>query len=123
MVIIKTPELQQDLGPAEMTLSIVQYWCHHTQQFANTQIGKAKEFVKNNCYEYVGEGFFLCHPIAGYNTRTYEIRKNSITKEFDCNCQRGREGSAKCSHVLGLYFMFKLNYFRKKDFEEVKENV
>ncbi len=101
-------------GPRELTVDNIQYWCHHTQQFAKTQISKAKKFVENNCYEYNGDGFFLCNPIEGYNIRTYTIRKNKETDEFDCNCQKGMEGSGMCSHVLGLYYAFRLKYFQNK---------
>lgn len=112
MVEITSPKTETSVG-VNLTVDTVQYWCHHTQQFAKTQVEKAKKFVENNCYEYNGEGFFLCNPIKGYNTRTYTIRKNKETNEFDCNCQKGREGSGTCAHVLGLYFAFKLNYFRE----------
>ena len=114
MVIVKSPNNQQDLGPAQISVENVQYWSHHTQQFAHSQVHKALEFVKNGCYEYVGEGMFLCNKINGYNTRTYNIKKNEITKEFACNCQKGREGDGMCSHVLGLYYAFKIGYFKNK---------
>ena len=109
-IIEKNREISE--GPKEMTADIVQYWCHHTQEFARTQVSKAKKFIEHGCYEYTGDGFFRCGPIEGYNTRAYTIRKEKGTNKFNCNCQKGREGSNMCSHVLGLYYAFKLNYFK-----------
>ncbi len=110
MVLIKEKAKEQNLGPQEITSQNVQYFCHHTQQFAQTQVHKAQKFVEHKCYEYVGENLFRCGPIEGYNTRTYTIKKNPDTGEFDCNCQAGR--TQMCSHILGLYYAFKLNYFK-----------
>ena len=112
MIKIETPELQKFEGPREITVDNVQYWSHHTQQFAKSQVSKAKKFVEFKCYEYAGDGFFLCNPIKGYNTRTYTIRKNKLTGEFNCNCQKGMEGTNACSHILGLYYAFKTGYFQ-----------
>ena len=112
MATIISRQIQTDDGPREITADNVQYWSHHTQQFAQTQVYKAKKFIEHNCYEYVGEGMFLCNPIVGYNTRTYNIKKNKKTDEFSCNCQKGREGDGVCAHVLGLYYAFRLKYFQ-----------
>lgn len=57
MVEITSPKTETSVG-VNLTVDTVQYWCHHTQQFAKTQVEKAKKFVENNCYEYNGEGFF-----------------------------------------------------------------
>ena len=109
-VIEKQRELNE--GPKEITVETVQYWSHHTQQFARTQVSKAKKFIEHGCYEYTGDGIFLCNPIKGYNTRTYTIKKGKGEEEFDGNCQKGMQGSGVCSHVLGLYYAFKINYFK-----------
>ena len=110
MKTIKPPIAEADEGPKELTVDNIQYWSHHTQQFAKSQVSKAKKFVEHKCYEYVGENLFRCGPIEGYNTRTYTIKKNPETNEFDCNCQAGLK--QMCSHVLGLYYAFKLKYFK-----------
>lgn len=111
---MEIPERRKEIqeGPVEITIENVQYWSHHTQSFAQSQIHKAKKFVEHGCYEYVKDGFFRCGPIEGYNTRTYTIRKES-NGEFECNCQKGKEGAGKCAHVLGLYYAFKIGYFRR----------
>ena len=102
--------------PREITIHNVQYWCHHTQKFAHSQVHKALKFVENKCYEYVGDGMFVCKNIEGYNSRHYNIKKSDTTKEFFCNCQycKNNDG-AMCSHILGLYYAFKLKYFGDKD--------
>lgn len=105
-------------GPSDITPENVQFWCHHTQEFAKTQISKALKFLKYNCYDYLGDGLFSCGPIQGYNTRTYAIKKNKNTLEFECNCQKGRDGG-QCAHILGLYYCFKTGYFKKPTAEVV----
>ncbi|KKL51297.1 hypothetical protein LCGC14_2296820 [marine sediment metagenome] len=109
---ILNKQIETSEGPAEITPENVQYWSHHSQEFAQTQIHKAKKFVEHQCYEYVGENLFRCANIPGYNTRVYTIKKNNAG-EFDCNCQKGKDGDGKCSHILGLYYAFRLKYFQK----------
>ena len=111
MVEIKTRQAEIELGPQDLTPHNIQYFCHHTQEFEHTQVEKAKKFLEHNCLEYTGEGFFICKPIEGYNTRTYTLRKDK-DGEFQCNCQFGRKGDG-CSHRLALYYAFKINYFKK----------
>ena len=113
MVTVKSQKTQEDLGPRELSVENVQYFSQHTQQFAKSQIHKAKKFIEHKCYEYAGEGFFICNNIPGYNTRTYHIRKNQNTHEFDCDCQKSRDNSGMCSHVLGLFYAFKIKYFKE----------
>ena len=109
---VVSEQKEEHLGPREITPQNVQYWSHHTQEFLKSQVSKAKKFVENNCSEYVGENLFRCSNIPGYNVRVYTIKKNPETKEFECNCQAGREGG-QCSHILGLYYAFKCKYFKK----------
>lgn len=111
---IKQDPNETNEGPGELTVENVQYWCHHTQDFANTQINKAKKFVEQNCLEYVGEGYFRCGPISGYNSRTYTIKKGD-DGEFHCNCQAAKDGGG-CSHRLALYYCFKLKYFKNENY-------
>jgi hypothetical protein len=117
MIITRSePQTEFSLGePENLTIHNVQYWCHHTQKFAHSQVYKALKFVEKGCYEYVGEGMFICKNIDGYNSRHYAIKKNENTQEFDCNCQycKNNDG-AMCSHILGLYYAFKLKYFQKE---------
>ena len=111
MVNIINKQTEEHLGAREITPANVQYWSHHTQEFAQSQVTKAKKFVEHECYEYVGENLFRCGPIEGYNTRTYTIKKGK-DGEFNCNCQKGR-GGGQCAHILGLYYAFKCKYFRR----------
>lgn len=110
-------EVEVSLGPREITPDNVQYWSHHTQEFAQSQVHKAKKFLEYGCIEYSGEGFFICKPIPGYNSRTYTIKKNSEGK-FECNCQKAMQGSETCSHVLALYYAFKIKQFKPRKMED-----
>ena len=99
--------------PRVLTPQNVQFWSHHTQQFQHSQIHKAKKFLEHNCLEYVGESLFLCHNIPGYNTRTYTIKRRKSSGEFVCNCQKALREDGKCSHVLALYYGFKIGLFKR----------
>src|SRR3990167_611267 len=102
------------LGPKEITPKNVQYFSHHTQEYMQSQSHKAKKFVEHNCIRYIGDGSFECLPISGYNTRTYLIKKGA-NGEFNCNCQRAlKGGEGSCSHVLALYYFFKINNSKEK---------
>jgi hypothetical protein len=69
-----------------------------------------------------------------YNNSTYKIFKNSIG-EFCCNCQgwdtknkrsEVPKGGAGCSHVLALFYAFKLKRFGKDhgaDDEHIKPDL
>lgn len=110
---VLSPQTEFNEGVRELTPENVQYWSHHTQLFAHSQVHKAMKFVQHGCYEYTGEGFFVCKNIEGYNSRHYVIKKNEDTQEFSCNCQFAMKHDGHCSHILGLYYCFKLSYFRK----------
>ena len=110
MITVKQ-SIETSSEPVELTPKNVQYWSHHTGQFEKSQVSKAKKFVEHNCYEYNGDGFFLCGPILGYNKRTYTIRKGR--EDFECNCQFFVTKGQMCSHILGLYYAFRLKYFQK----------
>jgi len=110
MVHLKEKDLEVSLGPRKITIDNVQYWDHHTQEFAKSQIHKAKKFLELGCYDWLGDDLFKCGPIKGYNTRTYTIKKNG--EEFECNCQKGRDGG-QCAHILGLHYALKCDYFRR----------
>ena len=118
--LVAQPQVEFSEGPRELTPQNVQYFSHHTQEFAHSQVHKAQKFVEHGCIEYAGDGFFVCKPILGYNTRTYTMRKNSAGS-FECNCQKAREGAESCSHILALFWAFKLGIFRNKYPEVVLE--
>jgi len=116
---IKTTGNEESLGPREIDVHNVQYWSHTARQLEKSQINKAKKFIEFDCIKYAGNGVFVCEPLPGYNSTTYTIDKSpNYEKTFACNCQcwqkKLKEGEiipegANCSHVLSLYFCFKMN--------------
>lgn len=65
----------------------VQLYSAHARELRHTQQHKVMKFVEYGCVEYDRENrVFLCKPIEGYNSTTYEIR-NSKEFEWECNCQ------------------------------------
>jgi len=103
----------------------VQYYDHYEQQLKQTQIHKARKFIKHNCIKYNKDGqSFICEPIEGYNTRTYQMKKCPDGR-FTCNCQfissqnkRIRAGilheddMKPCSHIAALIIMFREKRFQ-----------
>jgi hypothetical protein len=126
-VTIESPQSEFSLGPANITINNVQYYCHHARELKHTQVNKALKFIEADCIKYAGDGLFACEPLAGYNTRTYTMKKSErYFDTFECNCQGWItkekhdgivEGSANCSHILSLYFCFKM----RKQFEGYEE--
>ncbi len=106
-IIINKPK-----GPQEITPQNIQYFSHHTGQFEQSQVNKAKKFVEHNCLDYLGDNLFQCGPIIGYNKRTYTLKKGP-DGEFSCNCQFFVTKGKMCSHILALYYAFRLKYFQK----------
>jgi len=133
-------------GPLVLEPHTVRFWCRHTKELKGSQVKKAELFVEYDCIQYVGNNRFICLPLnteteftfidrvlkkraykADYNSSEYLIEQTS-EKTFECNCQgwqtRARKGEivpegANCSHVLGLFFAFKLKRFapRQKTME------
>ena len=119
----------------------VRYWCRHTKELKGSQVKKAESFVTFDCLHYVGENRFVCLPLNrstefvwhgrvlrklafmhDYNSSEYLITRTG-DDTFECDCQgwqtkarRGEivVGGANCSHVLGLYYAFKLKRFESK---------
>jgi hypothetical protein len=88
---------------------------------------KAKKFLKNKCIEYSKEKkCYLCKPLKGYNTSTYEL-KSLPNQEFECNCQFYQRVVKKqeipgliCSHILALKLMLKIwNWERRRKSKEL----
>ena len=103
-------------SPRELNPKIVQYYCHHTKLLEHNQIHKAIAFLEHKCIVYNKEQkCYLCGPIEGYNTRTYTLKPNKdYPDKFECNCQafvtqvRKGEGRPFCSHLLALFYHFKI---------------
>ena len=125
-------------GPVVLEPHTVRYWCRHTKELKGSQVKKAEQFVTYDCIQYYGNNRFVCLPLNSlvewqfmdrvfvkkaylhdYNSSEYIIERKS-EKTFECNCQgwqtKARRGEivlegANCSHVLGLFFAFKLKRF------------
>jgi len=103
----------------------VQYYDHYEEKLKHSQELKAKKFVSMGLIGYNKEGqCFVCEPIPGYNTRTYQIKKK-LDGRFRCNCQyittqerkieQGvlkEEDSKPCSHIAALIIMFREKRFK-----------
>lgn len=128
-------------GPRMIEPTTVRYWCRHTKELKGSQVKKAEQFVLFDCLHYLGENVFVCLPLntqekvelgervlekraykSDYNSSEYRIKRTSA-KTFECNCQgwqtRARRGEivpegANCSHVLALFYAFKLKKFQRK---------
>ena len=90
----------------EADAQYVQYYDHTSQSLRKTLNDKAKKFIDCGCLESALDGNgYLCHPIQGYNTRTYHIQR--VDESYVCNCQGFQSKLKKgefpfCSHVLAV---------------------
>lgn len=127
-------------GPAVLTVETVRYWSRHTRELKGKQVTKAEHFVRHDCLHYLGNNRFICLPLNTEESVTFEGRvlvKRAFGKDYNsseyvidreertfrCSCQgwdtkrkRGElvpEG-ANCSHVLALFYAFKLGRFKKE---------
>lgn len=127
-------------GPLAFTVDTVRYWSRHTRELKGNQVTKAEHFVRYDCLHYLGNNRFVCLPLntservvfegreflkrgfgKDYNNSEYIIDREERT--FRCSCQgwdtkRKRnelvpEG-ANCSHVLALFYAFKLGRFKRE---------
>ena len=115
--------------PETITPKNVQYYCEHAKELKHTQIHKARKFVQFDCIEYVGNNQFAVHNLKGYNSNMYFIvQSKAYPNTFECSCQgwqtkhkKGEiiEEGANCSHVLALFFCFKMKKFQKQKQEMV----
>lgn len=60
---------------------------------------KIKQILLHGCFHAVGLGKYICRPIAGYNSSTYEL--DISTGYTTCNCQGFRK-KKECSHAEAL---------------------
>ena len=96
------------------------YWSNTYKKLITNPQGKAiaakaLKFVKNNCIEYDKEKkCYLCKPIKGYNSTTYEMRNQyDLPHKFNCTCQFHNKVVIKqkelcCSHVAALRMYLKI---------------
>lgn len=133
-------------GPLVLEPHTVRFWCRHTVELKGSQVRKAELFVEHDCLQYLGNNRFVCLPLnseveflfegrvlrkrpfkVDYNSSEYLIERQG-ENTFSCNCQgwqtRARRGElvpegANCSHVLALFYAFKLKRFQRKTMPEV----
>lgn len=99
-----------------MKTNEVQFYSRHAKELKYSQRHKSLKFLKHGCIKYEKEKqAFLCLPLEGYNSTTYEMVRS---KEFgfECDCQgfqtklkKFKEGSGikpTCSHIGALYEYF-----------------
>ena len=103
---------------------VIQYYDHYEEQLKKSQKSKAKKFVDHDCIKYNKDGqTFICEPIIGYNTRTYQMTKK-LNGQFRCNCQfittqekkinaglQSEDDLKPCSHICALIMCFRSNAF------------
>lgn len=102
----------------------IQYYDHYEQALTQSQKKKVDTLVERGLIKYNKDGkCFVCEPIPGYNTRTYQMTKR-LNGRFDCNCQFmavqrkklenneiGEDEMRHCSHIAALIVMFKNKRF------------
>lgn len=102
--------------PKVLTPRVVQFYCHHMKELMQSQKHKVRKFLENDCIEYDPKRkIYLCHPIPGYNTRTYELVKTGFVEgpcEWECNCQFYQRNKQMCSHMATLYAYFKIKHWK-----------
>ena len=67
------------------------------QRLEHPQKNKIAKFINAGCIEKVNNDHYICKPLKGYNTRTYDMRRTP-NGDFKCNCQ-GYKKRGDCSHV------------------------
>lgn len=106
----------------------IQSFSKHVRELEHSQQYKISKLFEHNCIEYVhttydasgaktGGGYWLIHPIPGYNKTTYKVE--SIGKEeFKCDCQcynsAVKNGELKnCAHVGAIFLWCKTRNMAK----------
>jgi hypothetical protein len=94
----------------------IQSFSQHVGELEQSQQYKVAKLFEHNCIEYVPVqywddgtktgGYWLIHPIPGYNKREYKVESNG--DGFKCNCQFARVEARKeqprnCAHAGAVY--------------------
>jgi hypothetical protein len=104
--------------------SEIQDYDHYEERLKHSQEHKARKFVERGLIKYNHDGkCFVCEPIEGYNTRTYQLRR-TLDGRFRCNCQfittqehkvglgvLAAEDMKPCSHIAALIICFREKRF------------
>ena len=78
----------------------VQYFDEKSGMLKHPQEHKIEQILLHRCLVEIGGGKYNCRPIAGYNSRTYELQIYAGPK-ITCNCQ-GYNKRGTCSHEQAL---------------------
>ena len=78
----------------------IQYWNHKLEKLEHKQKDKIRKFLYLRRIKKVTDNYYHCLPIEGYNTRTYDIKREAFG-DWHCNCQ-GYNKKGDCSHVQAV---------------------
>lgn len=110
----------------------IQSFSHHVGELEHSQQYKVAKLFEHNCIEYipvehdaegvkVAGGYWLIHPIPGYNKREYRVESSG--DGFKCNCQFyktwAKNGEPKdCAHTGAIY-----EWVKRRNIERKRETV
>lgn len=80
---------------------LVQYYDYKSGALTHSQKAKAVRFIGAGCLVQIDQNHWQCKPIAGYNTRTYDLARQYSWENYKCNCQ-GWSKKHICSHLMAL---------------------
>ena len=120
-----SPNIETMEKPQILTAKNVQYYSSHTHELAHSQIHKASIFVELDLIQYdSNEKCYYCLPIPNYNSTTYKMIKHKIGWVCDCQACTKKindniycpdiEEKIPCSHILALYYTWKINHWNEK---------
>ena len=107
----------------------IQSFSHHVGELECSQQYKVAKLFEHNCIEYVPVqhwddgsrtgGYWLIHPIPGYNKREYHVEACG-DGEFRCTCQFYKTWSKNaepknCSHIGAIYEFLKRKNMARRD--------
>ena len=131
MITTFSPKIERLELPDKLTPKTVQFYSSHTHELAHSQVHKASLFIEKDCIKYSpDEKCYYCLPINGYNTSTYKLIKMKYGWVCDCQaCQKkikedlyspNIEEKIPCSHILALYYYFKLTHWNLEGIKNVQ---
>jgi hypothetical protein len=110
----------------------IQSFSKHVGELEHSQQYKISKLFEHNCIEYVhttydaggvktGGGYWLIHPIIGYNKTTYKVE--SCGDGFKCNCQFYRTWAKNaepkdCAHIGSIY-----EWVKRRNMAKVPQRV
>lgn len=79
---------------------MIQYYDAVLQKLKHPQEHKIRRIIELDRLECIHKDFFMCNPIAGYNSTAYRLTRNEHGG-FNCTCQGFRKRHS-CSHSTAL---------------------